>query len=52
MTSRRVLGIGPDPYTIDFDSDFFRGKPLNADMIAGVIRAEEGASAGECHPPL
>lgn len=40
MTGKRVLGIGLDPYTIDFDSDFFRGKPLNADVIAGGIKAE------------
>jgi hypothetical protein len=41
MTVRRVLGIGLDPYTVDFDTEFFRGKPLNADVIAGVIKAEE-----------
>src|SRR5215470_19748438 len=41
MTGRRVLGIGLDPYTIDFDTDFYRGKPLNADVIAGGIRADE-----------
>lgn len=41
MTGRRVLGIGLDPYTIDFDSDFFRGKPLTADVIAGGIKADE-----------
>jgi len=41
MTGRRVLGIGLDPYTIDFDTDFFRGKPLNADMISGGLKAEE-----------
>jgi hypothetical protein len=41
MTGRRVLRIGLDPHTIDFDSDFFRGKPLNADVIAGGIKAEE-----------
>ena len=41
MTVRRVLGIGLDPYTIDFDSDFYRGKPLNADVIAGGIKADE-----------
>jgi hypothetical protein len=40
MTGKRVLGIGLDPYTIDFDSDFFRGKPLNADVIAGGVKAE------------
>jgi hypothetical protein len=40
MTGKRVLGIGLDPYTIDFDSDFFRGKPLKADVIAGGIKAE------------
>ena len=41
MTGRRVLGIGFDPYTLDFSSDFFKGKPLNADVIAGGIKAEE-----------
>jgi len=41
MTRRRVLGIGLDPYTIDFDTSFFRGKPLNADVIAGGIKADE-----------
>jgi hypothetical protein len=41
MTGRRVLGIGLEPYTIDFNSDFFRGEPLNADVIAGRIKADE-----------
>ena len=41
MSGRRVLGIGFDPYTLDFSSDFFKGKPLNADVIAGGIKAEE-----------
>jgi hypothetical protein len=41
MTVRRVLGIGLDPYTVDFDTEFFRGKPLNADVIAAEIKAEE-----------
>jgi len=41
MTGKRVLGIGLDPYTIDFDSHFYRGKPLNADVIAGGIKADE-----------
>jgi hypothetical protein len=41
MTGRRVLGIGLDPYTINFDTDFFRGKPLNANVIAGGIKADE-----------
>jgi hypothetical protein len=41
MTGRRVLGIGLDPYTIDFDSDFFRGKPLNAAAIADGIKGDE-----------
>jgi hypothetical protein len=41
MTGKRVLGIGLDPYTVDFDTEFFRGKPLNADVIAGQIKAEE-----------
>ena len=49
MTGKRVLGIGLDPYTIDFDSDFFRGKPLNADMIAGGIKAEEARLRGMGH---
>ena len=41
MTGRRLLGIGLDPYTIDFNGDFYRGKPLNADVIAGGIKADE-----------
>jgi hypothetical protein len=41
MRVRRVLGIGLDPYTVDFDTEFFRGKPLNADVTAGEIKAEE-----------
>lgn len=41
MTGRRVLAIGLDPHTIDFDSEFFRGKPLDADVIAEGIEAEE-----------
>ena len=41
MTGRRVLGIGLDPYTIDFNSDFFRGKPVNADVIAVGIKADK-----------
>jgi len=41
MTVRRVLGIGLDPYTVDLDTEFFRGKPLNADVTAGEIKAEE-----------
>jgi hypothetical protein len=41
MTGRRVLGIGLDPDTIDFDTDFYRGKPLNADVIAGGLKADE-----------
>ena len=40
MTVRRVLGIGLDPHTVDFDTEFFRGKSLNADVIAGEIKAE------------
>ena len=49
MRGRRVLGIGLDPYTIDFDSDFFRGKRLNADMIAGGIKADEARIRGMGH---
>jgi hypothetical protein len=49
MTGRRVLGIGLEPYTIDFNSDFFRGKPLNADMIAGGIKADEARIRGMGH---
>jgi len=49
MTGRRVLGIGLDPYTIDFDSDFFRGKRLNADVIAGGIKADEARIRGMGH---
>jgi len=41
MGGKRVLGIGLDPYTIDFDGEFFRGKPLNADIIAAGIKADE-----------
>ena len=41
MTGRRVLGTGLDPYTIDFDSDFFKGTALNAEVIAGGIKDEE-----------
>lgn len=37
---RQVLGIGFDPMTLDFDSDFFRGKPLNAAVIASGIEAD------------
>lgn len=47
--ARRVLGIGLDPYTIDFDSDFFRGKPLNADIIARGIKADEARIRGMGH---
>src|SRR5499426_2119404 len=49
MTGRRVLGIGLDPYTIDFNSDFFRGKPLNADVIAGGIKADKARILGMGH---
>jgi len=38
-----------DPYTIDFNSDFFRGKPLNADVIAGGIKADEARIRGIAH---
>ena len=41
MRGKRVLGIGLDPYTIDFDSEVFQGKPLNADIIASGIKADE-----------
>jgi len=47
MTRKRVLGIGLDPYTVDFDTEFFRGKPLNADVTAGQIKAEEVAHPGD-----
>jgi hypothetical protein len=49
MTGRRVLGIGLDPYTIDFNSDFFRGKPLNAEVIAGGIKVDEARILGMGH---
>lgn len=49
MTSKRVLAIGLDPHTIDFDSEFFRDKPLNADMIAEGIQAEEALVRGMGH---
>src|SRR5690606_38753326 len=45
----RVVAIGIDPHTIDFDSEFFRGKPLNADMIAEGIEAEEALVRGMGH---
>jgi hypothetical protein len=35
-----------DPYTIDFNSDFYRGKPLNADVIAAGIKADEARILG------
>ena len=38
-----------DPYTIDFNSDFFRGKPLNADVIAAGIKADEARILGMGH---
>ena len=39
---KRVLGIGLDPHTIDFASDFFRGQPLrDANMISDGIKADE-----------
>ena len=49
MGSRRVLGIGLDPFTIDFDSEFFQGKPLNADIIASGIKADEQRIRGMGH---
>ena len=49
MGGRRVLGIGLDPYTIDFDSEFFQGKPLNADIIASGIKADEHRIRGMGH---
>lgn len=49
MTGRRVLAIGLDPYTIDFDSDFFRGKRLDADTIAKGIKDEEALVRGMGH---
>jgi hypothetical protein len=47
--SKRVLGIGLDPYTIDFDSEFFKGKPLDADSIASGIKADEQRIRGMGH---
>jgi len=44
---RRVLGIGLDPYTIDFDGDFFRGKPLIADRRDGRKTVEGGRSSDD-----
>ena len=49
MGGRRVLGIGLDPYTIDFDSEFFQGKPLDADIIASGIKADEQRIRGMGH---
>jgi len=34
MTVGRVLWMGRDPYTVDYQSDFFRGRGVNADLIA------------------
>jgi hypothetical protein len=39
MTVRRVLWMGRDPYTVDYQSDFFRGRGVNADLIAIGLRA-------------
>lgn len=41
MTGRRVLWTGLDPCTVDFESDFFRGRAVNADVIAGGLKVEE-----------
>jgi len=49
MNGKRVLGIGLDPYTIDFDGDFFRGKPLSAAAIASGIKSEEAYIRGMGH---
>ena len=49
MGGRRVLGIGFDPSTIDFDSEFFQGKSLNADIIASGIKADEQPIRGMGH---
>ena len=49
MMGKRVLAIGLDPYTIDFDSEFFQGKPLNADIIASRIKADEQRIRGMGH---
>ena len=49
MVGRRVLGIGLDPYTIDFASEFFQGKPLSADIIASGIKADEQRIRGMGH---
>jgi hypothetical protein len=49
MGSKRVLGIGLDLYTIDFDSEFFQGKPLDADSIASGIKADEQRIRGMGH---
>jgi hypothetical protein len=49
MGGRRVLGIGLDPFTIDFDSEFFQGKPLDADIIASGIKADEQRIRGMGH---
>ena|SRR2546421_5899907 len=40
MTGRRVLWMGLDPYTVDFQSDFFRGRAANADVIADGLKVE------------
>jgi hypothetical protein len=44
-----VLGIGLDPYTVDFDTEFFRGKPLNAYQAARaeVVQGSSEEAASE-----
>ena len=39
------------PHTIEFNSDFFQGKPLNADVIAGGIKVDSwewGTTSSGC----
>ena len=40
MASKRVLGIGLDPHTIDFNGDFLRGKSLTVESIIAGTNAE------------
>ncbi|MBO9715172.1 hypothetical protein [Sphingomonas sp.] len=46
---KRALVIGFDPYSIDFDTPFFRGKPLSAEIIAKGLEADEARIAAAGH---
>lgn len=42
---KHVLVVGWEPTSIDFDSDFFRGKPLTAASIQAGLDADRAALA-------